>query len=55
MRMQRSTAKLLVDEISEALQHNSGEIITLNDYTTALINDAVARENLQQTIGNQEQ
>lgn len=54
MKMQKSTARRLLAELSTALEKNIGEeIIVLSDSVKALMTDALAREELVETIENE--
>lgn len=53
MKMQRSTAVRLVAEITAALDAAAGDIISLSDSAKALMSDALARNELSETIDHE--
>ena len=50
MNMQRSTAKQLCNALQKALSDNPDDVILLPDSVKALMNDALARDELQKAI-----
>lgn len=50
MKMQRSTATQLINELSYALDFGESDIIQLSDTAKVLMTDALARNELSETI-----
>lgn len=53
MKMQRSTAIQLINELAYALDFGESDIIQLSDRTKALMSDALARDELSEAIGHE--